>query len=614
MIINADGFSVTSFSVDPRYMNNGQTVNVSFKAKAIKAAVNGYLNVAVCSHGGEQVIYQSAKEPWYLNREKTVSFSFLMGDLPLDSEEKSNGYSDISFRFALEKDGDPNTVYTCQIDPEIGANGNIEWRYILVTPTRPQAAITSAALSDATKVNGGDASLYEYFGSIIKGHSKMTYTVTSHVPLNTSNPDNKWVEYSLSFRWSDGSYSEWVRNDTGVFGDPVGGYVPGVVSCYAQMKDLYHAGANVAAGTNVTDYAAPLLSNVIVERYNPDAVDAEGNHTYPADDAGTMVRFGFQSDVQAIAEKNAWSLTLEYGQVGTDSPNRKSLLSGTDGNTSSLSIESDEARNLLEDTVVPETERWYFTFILSDMVSSTSVTVYVGKAGGIFSIEKHGIGIGMRSQANDTDHSKVDVASGWRFTFHNQDGTIFDFPPNPEEVALYEGMTIVVSGGNLMWAKGGISGGGGGISPASATKSIAQQQYQNNTEVESIDLPGATTLGTYAFQNCTNLKTVNLPLVATIPAYCFSGCTALETVDLGAATSLAGSSFANCSALKVLILRASSRAAVLASSFTGSGIALKTCMIYVPSTLVATYKAASVWSTYKDQIFAIEDYPEITGG
>lgn len=36
--------------------------------------------------------------------------------------------------------------------------------------------------------------------------------------------------------------------------------------------------------------------------------------------------------------------------------------------------------------------------------------------------------------------------------------------------------------------------------------------------------------------------------------------------------------------------------------------------IYVPAALVDSYKAATNWSTYADQIRAIEDYPDITGG
>lgn len=38
------------------------------------------------------------------------------------------------------------------------------------------------------------------------------------------------------------------------------------------------------------------------------------------------------------------------------------------------------------------------------------------------------------------------------------------------------------------------------------------------------------------------------------------------------------------------------------------------CQFYVSTSLVETYKSATNWSTYAEQIRAIEDYPEITGG
>ena len=39
-----------------------------------------------------------------------------------------------------------------------------------------------------------------------------------------------------------------------------------------------------------------------------------------------------------------------------------------------------------------------------------------------------------------------------------------------------------------------------------------------------------------------------------------------------------------------------------------------TGFVYVPAESVDTYKSATNWSTYAEQIRAIEDYPEITGG
>ena len=38
------------------------------------------------------------------------------------------------------------------------------------------------------------------------------------------------------------------------------------------------------------------------------------------------------------------------------------------------------------------------------------------------------------------------------------------------------------------------------------------------------------------------------------------------------------------------------------------------CRFYVPTSLVEAYKSATNWSACAEQIRAIEDYPEITGG
>jgi hypothetical protein len=43
------------------------------------------------------------------------------------------------------------------------------------------------------------------------------------------------------------------------------------------------------------------------------------------------------------------------------------------------------------------------------------------------------------------------------------------------------------------------------------------------------------------------------------------------------------------------------------------GAASDTCFIYVPSALVDSYKADAVWSTFANQIRAIEDYSDICG-
>lgn len=73
--------------------------------------------------------------------------------------------------------------------------------------------------------------------------------------------------------------------------------------------------------------------------------------------------------------------------------------------------------------------------------------------------------------------------------------------------------------------------------------------------------------------------------------------------------------FYECQVLETVIIR-TSEICVLDSymAFTGTPIESGTGYIYVPSALVDSYKAATNWTTYADQIRAIEDYPDICGG
>lgn len=124
-----------------------------------------------------------------------------------------------------------------------------------------------------------------------------------------------------------------------------------------------------------------------------------------------------------------------------------------------------------------------------------------------------------------------------------------------------------------------------------------------------------TTVGAYAFQNCSGLTSVSFPNVTSIGDYAFNAAHKLAKADLPKVTSIGQHSFSAANALEALILRNTEKVCSLGSdavSYTkissGSGY------IYVPAALVDSYKAAANWQNYADQIRAIEDYPEITGG
>ena len=105
--------------------------------------------------------------------------------------------------------------------------------------------------------------------------------------------------------------------------------------------------------------------------------------------------------------------------------------------------------------------------------------------------------------------------------------------------------------------------------------------------------------------------------VERVGAYAFEGCSYLVSVRLGNVSTIGPGAFTDCSALTAVILPAD-KVCVRegTATFGGTPIANGTGYIYVPGTLVDTYKYDNDkgWKMYADQILAKEDYPEITGG
>jgi hypothetical protein len=122
------------------------------------------------------------------------------------------------------------------------------------------------------------------------------------------------------------------------------------------------------------------------------------------------------------------------------------------------------------------------------------------------------------------------------------------------------------------------------------------------------------TLGSGAFYNNTllNIKTLP-PKVTVINSEVFRGCLATfkELTVMGNVTTINGNAFYGCSNLGKLALPNVTAVPTLANSnaFTGTKIASKTGYIYVPDTLVDSFKSASNWSTYASVILPISQMP-----
>ena len=127
--------------------------------------------------------------------------------------------------------------------------------------------------------------------------------------------------------------------------------------------------------------------------------------------------------------------------------------------------------------------------------------------------------------------------------------------------------------------------------------------------ITEISSSSATSIGSYAFYSCIALTTADFPVATSIGSYAFYFCRALTTADFPVATSIESNAFRSCSKLKSLLLRGNNVCTLSnTSAFSSTPISSGTGYIYVPSSLIEQYKAATNWSTYAARFRALEEY------
>ena len=138
---------------------------------------------------------------------------------------------------------------------------------------------------------------------------------------------------------------------------------------------------------------------------------------------------------------------------------------------------------------------------------------------------------------------------------------------------------------------------------------IGDEVFNGCTSLMNIELPLVTYIGGSTFQGCTKLTTVNLPVVSGINSGSFRECTSLTKIEfLSTLNGIAYNAFYKCSNLKTLILRSETMCRLSATgAFNSTPIESGTGYIYVPDDLVDSYKSATNWSTYADQIKPISE-------
>lgn len=130
----------------------------------------------------------------------------------------------------------------------------------------------------------------------------------------------------------------------------------------------------------------------------------------------------------------------------------------------------------------------------------------------------------------------------------------------------------------------------------------------NSTGLESINLPLCTKLGIASFSQTNKLVVATLPLVTLLEGSCFSY-SSVQKIDTSSVISIGAYAFGGAQQLDTLILRNSSVCTLANSTntFTNTKIAAGTGYIYVPDNLVDSYKTATNWVTFANQIKPISE-------
>ena len=150
---------------------------------------------------------------------------------------------------------------------------------------------------------------------------------------------------------------------------------------------------------------------------------------------------------------------------------------------------------------------------------------------------------------------------------------------------------------------------------------ISDYGLAGKNNMQSLYIPNVVSVGGYAFDGCETITEIHFEKHITFksekwPYMALRGAKNAVKIEFNDGfTVLMSYVFYNMTNLKAVIIRGDNVSQLNnGNHFNGSSIANGTGYIYVPAVLVDQYKAATNWVTIADQIRAIEDYPEITGG
>ena len=136
---------------------------------------------------------------------------------------------------------------------------------------------------------------------------------------------------------------------------------------------------------------------------------------------------------------------------------------------------------------------------------------------------------------------------------------------------------------------------------------IGAYAFQDCHSLSQVSLPMCSNINNFVFKSCYSLTQVSLPVCEYIGIYAFDFCSSLSQVILPMCSSINELAFRFCSSLSIIIIGYSDVCSLIKSNaFYSTQITSSTGSIYVPASLVDSYKSANYWSYFSTQIFPIE--------
>ena len=137
---------------------------------------------------------------------------------------------------------------------------------------------------------------------------------------------------------------------------------------------------------------------------------------------------------------------------------------------------------------------------------------------------------------------------------------------------------------------------------------ISNNAFQYCSSLSQVSLPMCSSIGANAFEDCRSLSQVSLPMCSSIGGNAFEDCRSLSQVSLPMCRYIGANVFRNCSSLSIITIGYSGVCSLNSSNaFSNAQITSSTGSIYVPTSLVDSYKSAKNWSYFSTQIFPISE-------